>query len=273
MPAGPDLVRADLAWSPRLGVRWRTPVRGLTAKANIGRYFRLPSFYDLYANLGYFIGRPDLRPEVSLNADAGVVLERTGHWRLERVFAELGYFESRSDDLIIYTPGFRFTSPINVPGTTARGVESALALASGGVQLLGNYTYLDLRDDATGKRVPGRPSHEAYARLDAERPLPRYPRLSLGGSWETRMTAGMFADASNDVAYPTRLYHALGVRGRLRGFTLGLEIKNILDEQVELLARPNSACPGGLCPQSIEDFGGYPLPGRAFFATLSWKEP
>ena len=51
-----------------------------------------------------------------------------------------------------------------------------------------------------------------------------------------------------------------------------MEIKNLTDAKDEQVYRRNSACPGSTCPQAIEDFGGYPLPGRALFATLSWKE-
>src|SRR5262249_41553708 len=145
MPEGADLARADVVPSPRLGVGWRTPLRDLSAKANLGRYFRLPSFYDLYANLGYFVGRPDLVPEQSLNWDLGLLWERRGAGRWARVLVEADYFESRTDDLIVYTPGFRFTSPINAGSTPPRGLESALALATAPAAPTANYTFLDLR--------------------------------------------------------------------------------------------------------------------------------
>jgi iron complex outermembrane receptor protein len=273
MPPGPDLDRADVTPSPRIGARWRTPLPGLAVKANFGRYFRLPTFYDLYANLGYFVGRPDLRPETSWNWDAGVALERAALGPLSRIFAEAAWFETRTSDLIVYTPGFRFTSPVNVMGATGRGLEATVALAAAGATLTGSYTWLDLRDDATFRRIAGRPAHEGYARLEVERRLVGLGGAALGGWYEARANAGMFADAANEIAIPLRLYHALGVRARLTPrWTTTVEVKNLTDQREELLVRPNSACPPAGCPQAIADFGGYPLPGRAWFATLTWKE-
>ena len=259
-----DLERDDVVLSPRAGIRWRTPL-GIVGKANGGRYFRLPTFYDLYANLGYFVGRPTLLPENSWNWDAG------GVWERGPMLAEASYFEQHTSDLIVYSPGFRFTSPINAGDATARGVETAIRVAGRGVSLVGNYTYTNIRYDDTGKQVVGRPAHEGYLRAELERPIRR--RFAAGGFYESRTTAGMWADPANTVEFPMRIYHAIGVRGRLLpSWTLTLEVKNLLDEREELLFRPGSACPGQMCPAAIEDFGGYPLPGRAFFATLAWKE-
>ena len=264
-----DLERDDVVASPRAGVRWRTPIAGLVAKGNGGRYFRLPTFYDLYADLGYFVGRPQLLPESSWNWDAG------GVWERGPLLAEASYFEQHTSDLIIYTPGFRSTSPNNAANdTTARGVEAAVRVAGHGASLVGNYTYTGIAYDdgpLAGKQVVGRPAHEGYARGELERPVRR--RFAAGGFYEARVTAGMFADTDNAIEFPARVYHAIGVRGRLLpSWTLTVEIKNLLDEREELLFRPGSACPAQMCPAAIEDFGGYPLPGRAFFATLAWKE-
>jgi outer membrane cobalamin receptor len=264
MPQMGELERSDVVASPRAGVRWRTGVEGLVAKANGGRYFRLPTFYDLYANLGYFVGRPDLRPESSWNWDAGGVWERGG------LLAETSYFEQHTSDLIVYQPTFRSTSPVNAGGATARGVETALRLAGHGAQVIGNYTYTNISYDDTGKQVVGRPAHEGYVRGELERP---WRRFAAGGFYEARVTAGMWADPANTLEFPARVYHAVGVRGRLLpSWTLTVEVKNLLDEREELLFRSGSACPAQQCPAAIEDFGGYPLPGRAFFATLAWKE-
>ena len=51
----------------------------------------------------------------------------------------------------------------------------------------------------------------------------------------------------------------------------GLEVKNLADARVEQVAldpppRPDLTS----VPRAIADFGGYPLPGRAFYLTLEW---
>src|SRR5207248_1729221 len=103
-------------------------------------------------------------------------------------------------------------SPINAGGTTARGVESALALLAGGATLTGSYTFLDMRYDATGMQVAGRPMHDGYVRLDAER---RLGRVIAGGGYEVRASAGLFGDPAGTIEFPLRVYHALALRARL----------------------------------------------------------
>jgi iron complex outermembrane receptor protein len=273
-PAMGDIERSDAVLSPRLGLRVRTPLEGLVVKGNVGRYFRLPTFYDLYANLGYFVGRPDLRPESSWNGDVGAVYERALGGGDARVVGEAAFFASSTQDLIAYQTGVRTAIPVNVSGATGRGVESSLALTARSLSLTANYTFLDLRADDTGLRVAGRPAHEGYVRVGGDRALGwrRWRAWSLGGYYETRLNAGLYADAANTIEFPLRTYHAVGVHVTRGAFTLGFDVKNLLDAQLEQVFRRGSACPDQRCLSPIADFGGYPLPGRAFYATLSWKE-
>ncbi|MCD4653428.1 TonB-dependent receptor [bacterium] len=63
-------------FSPKLGVRWfMTPK--LSLKSNIGGAFRSPSFNELYMNMGYITGNPDLQPETGVSFDLGVLWEKS----------------------------------------------------------------------------------------------------------------------------------------------------------------------------------------------------
>ncbi len=137
--------------------------------------------------------------------------------------------------------------------------------------LVTNYTHQCTRDESDrardrrfrGNQLPGRPADEAYARVElawsAERPLPL-------GAWTSRLWPGrlyydvnLISDnpldrANNQFKFvDSRTLHGVGLDLGLPlgGLRLGLEMKNAGDERTQ-------------------DVFGFPLPGRALFATLSY---
>ena len=55
------------------------PALKITAKANVGRYARVPSFIELYGNgTAMVLGNADLVPEHGTNGDVGVWIDRAG---------------------------------------------------------------------------------------------------------------------------------------------------------------------------------------------------
>jgi vitamin B12 transporter len=102
---------------PYLGARW-TPWqrvgRSLSVRGNVARNFRAPTLNDRYWPE---VGRLDLRPEVSLGAEGGLVLAIKNH-TLEAL-----RFWQRVDDWIQWTPiGNRWT-PENLRQVVAEGWE------------------------------------------------------------------------------------------------------------------------------------------------------
>ena len=57
--------------SPQVGVKYVLNAQS-HIKANAGRYARIPAFFELFGDRGYFLGNENLRPETGTNIDVGV---------------------------------------------------------------------------------------------------------------------------------------------------------------------------------------------------------
>ncbi len=254
-------------WSPRLGVRVE-PWPGIAALGNAGHYERVPSLQELFGAAGTIVGNPALQPEKSLNWDLGFRLTRA---RLGAAVTnasfEYAYFDNQIDDVIVVVPTSVsvFTSR-NVSAAQVSGHEVSAALRLWDlVGLAANYTNQDAVDDSDvvfrqGKQLPGRPAHEAYARIELgwsrERPLPFggfAARLWPGRVWgDLNLIADNFLDTANTQVVPRRDLYGIGVEVRpLAPLRVAVEIKNLTNDQTR-------------------DALDFPLPGRSVYATVSW---
>jgi iron complex outermembrane receptor protein len=254
-------------WSPRLGVRVE-PWPGIAFLGNAGRYERVPSLQELFGASGTIQGNPDLQPETTLNWDVGFRLTAAQLGPVAtRPSLEYAYFDNQVDDVIVVVPTSvnLFTSR-NVAEARVRGHEVAASVRLWEhIGLVGNYTHQDAVDESDipfrhGNRLPGRPTHEAYARIelawDAERPLPLgavASRLWPGRLWgDANIIADNFLDTANTERVPRRDLFGVGVTLEpIPHWKASLEGRNLGDDQTR-------------------DALDFPLPGRSFYATLSW---
>jgi iron complex outermembrane receptor protein len=254
-------------WSPSLGARFEI-ADGLFVRANGGRYLRAPDLAELYGDRGTVVGNPGLEPEVGWNADAGLTWIRSGGSDgLTLLRLDAAWFGSWAQDLIAWVQNSQHTiRPENVDAARILGLETGLRLVVFDlVSLQGNYTYLNAinRSDKPyhdGRRLPGRPAHEAYGKLAVGRVFERWG----GALWLDADYAGnVYLDQANlkdDTV--GRLLFGVGYRlERPReGLTLTLEVKNIFDtiavEDADGRDRP------------VRDYEAYPLPGRTILVTL-----
>jgi iron complex outermembrane receptor protein len=270
-------VRDDVFASPRLGARARL-ADGLVAKASAGRYFRAPTLLELFGDRGFLVGDPTLRPETGRSADAGLVFAPAGRWRAaDRAYLEAAVFASAPRDAIAFQPSAgRVAVARNLGDADLRGAEAVASVRLWRrATLTANYTLVDSRQDSPmpsfdGKRLPLRPRHEAYARLDvAERIAGR-----LAVVWsELTHASGNFLDAANMNEVPARRLFGAGVKVQAAGGLLvAVEARNLTDERVETVAldpppRPDLAD----VPRAVSDVLGYPLPGRSYYLTVDWS--
>jgi outer membrane receptor protein involved in Fe transport len=250
--------------SPHGGVRVAV-LPWLTLLGNAGRWAREPNLSELFGTQGVVVGNPRLRPEVAFNRDAGFRLPVPPAGPLSEAALEYAYFDDQVDDLIVLVQNSqRIVRPENVTAASVRGHEvSARGRLWGRVGLTANYTHQDARDvgDVTflhGKRLPGRPADEAFARVElvwaADHPLPRLAGLWPGRLfYEANAIADDFLDRANVRRVGSRVLHDVGVELALpvRGVRLAFEAKNAGDDRTR-------------------DALGFPLPGRALFVTVSY---
>jgi vitamin B12 transporter len=139
------------AWSPRGTISWLSPDSLWKVRASGGTGFRAPSVGELYYP---FSGNPDLLPERSVSAEAGV----------ERYFrdgrAEVSFFWNDLKDLIVYD--FAAFQNFNIGHARTWGVEAGwqqTLLPELAVYL--TYMYLKTEDLETGGPLIRRPENGA----------------------------------------------------------------------------------------------------------------
>jgi iron complex outermembrane recepter protein len=140
-----DQSRSDAEPSANAGVVY-SPVHGLSLSANVGRAWRAPTLFELYANgphvgeMRYEVGDPDLVPEHGANLDGGL------RWESRRVVAEVAGFRNAVRDFIYITPTDELRDSLRV----YRHVQGDAVLAGGelGMQLQAHrYVTVDGRLD------------------------------------------------------------------------------------------------------------------------------
>jgi outer membrane receptor protein involved in Fe transport len=90
-----------------------------------------------------------------------------------------------------------------------------------------------------------------------------------------QLDSGNVLDRAGYRQSPDRHLHSASLSYRpswLPDWRLTLEGRNLADERVALvpiLPRPPGSTASA--PQAVSDYMGFPLPGRAFYATLQWR--
>ncbi|TAK14175.1 MAG: TonB-dependent receptor [Acidobacteria bacterium] len=115
----------------------------LTLKANAGRGVKEPTILQSFSPNAYYLGNPDLLPEIATTWDLGVSQRLAG----DRARIDAVYFDNRYENLIS-TRTTNFTTfaaqYFNIGNTTARGLElSGDAAIIPALRVTGGYTYTD----------------------------------------------------------------------------------------------------------------------------------
>jgi vitamin B12 transporter len=232
----------------------QSPHDGITLRANLGRYARLPTFLELYGNTGFILGNRDLVPERGTTADLGAALTwSTGATALT---ADAAGFAVVTDDLIQFQQNaYGVARARNIARARVLGVESSAELRHRHAHLYAQTTLTDARDRtdsaaAGGKQLPYRPRVHVTVRPE----LRRVPvsAVELGAYVEADVTSGNYVDPANLVVLPSRVL--LGA-----GASVGVD-----RGRVRVIASVNN-----LTNAPVSDLLSYPLPGRAFYLTLA----
>ncbi|MBX2835962.1 MAG: TonB-dependent receptor [Gammaproteobacteria bacterium] len=230
--------------SPSLGVRYSAS-NTLSARANLGRYYREPSFDELFASRGLYTGNSDLAPEEGLNADIGI------HWQpTESLELDSSVFASWRDELISTVYDARgIGRTINLGKAQILGVElSANWSITPTVSMRANVTVQDAKsllefDAFDGKQLPGEAQQSAYFRLQRTQHNTRV-FIETDGAWNR------FYDQANVLPAKDRWVQNLGVDWHRGRWTISGALTNLTD-------------------QNVEDFNGLPRPGRSFSLSIT----
>jgi len=222
--------RSAQAWSGNAGVVF-TPAAGLSLSLNVGRAWRAPTLFELFANgphIGearYERGDSTLKPEASRGVDLGV------RWSGRRARLELAAYHNRISDYVYITPTAVFIDSLRV-----YQYGQAEAELAGGEVLL---------EAEIGPGLVARSRVEAVrgTNLTSQEPLPLLPplRAAVGLGWRDWFTVDVDAYARskrlNPLDIPTAGYALLHVGGgadvRLfgRAMRLDMSLRNALNQR------------------------------------------
>lgn len=248
----PSRDHVERLWGHRLGLRLQL-ADSWTLQGHRGRYQRPPSFYELFGDRGAVAGNVDLVSESGVNWDAGLVYRARTAPATGVEHAEVAYYDNRTDDLIRFIQNSqRVSRPHNIGRARTRGLEKrAQVRVLSRLVLAGNYVYqrpenLSLFSYERGNDLPNAPRHRANLRASA-----RAERVGL--YYEVSRESRHFLDRANLRPVPRRAVHGIGGTVPVAaGVEVAWEIRNLTDNQVA-------------------DLWGYPLPGRAAFASIRYE--
>jgi vitamin B12 transporter len=212
--------RATAAW---LSADSRWKLRG-----SYGTGFRSPSFLDLFGQDTYYVGNPNLKPEMARGWDTGVdyfLADKQGV--LSATWFDLRYTNLVAYDFAVFPGTVR-----NIGQARTQGLEvSGKFGLPGAVAVRLAYTYLEADDLTAGTRLLRRPRQSGS--LDLWHDFGAGFSVGTGlvfASDRMDVNAATFATIRGEDYAVVRLYGAWQVATRL---SLKVRIENLLDEKYE----------------------------------------
>lgn len=222
----------------QLGIGFQ-PSNSFSFSANIGSYYRPPSFGELYGSIGLVNGNPELVPEEGINADLGVLFQGSTLELKGSIFASL------RDELIVTSFDSRGVGrPVNSGAAEVFGVElGATWTISPSLSLRSNVTWQSPKsvDRSAGfynKFLPGEAQLSWFGRAE-------YAVSNWTAWYEIDVQNKSFYDRANILPAADTTQHSAGVAWDKNDWNVSLSAKNLSDE-------------------TVEDFNGFPKPGRTY---------
>ncbi len=235
---------------------------------NAARNYRLPALNDLYWRSAGTFGNPNLKPELSVSEEIGMMLQSNSNSSL-RYSLKFAAFSTMVDDWIFWNPASASTyTPTNIKKVWSRGIETqgsaGRTFGAARVDLMFQYSYSVATNEAIyaggnpnelKKQLMYTPLHEGS--------------ITLRGTWHDfnlnvvgNYTGKQYTDGDNTEAFAlkgyavTNIWLAYPITKKTLSTTINGEINNVLN--TEYLVRP-----------------GYPMPGRNFKIglTIQFNKP
>lgn len=208
-------------------------------RAAVSSAFRAPTFNDLYwPDEGWAKGNPDLRPEKSINLEAGVDKQIT-----EKINSSLTCFHNRFNNLINWMTDSSWVSmPSNIGSAEINGIELSNTLAlTKTVSVDAAYTYQRPINRWTKKDLVYQPRHKASSSI-------AYAAKGLTCRLSGDFASTRFCDADNTMKAK-------------QFFTLNFSLEKALMPNVDFLLNIDN-----LLDREYEVLKDYPAPGFAILA-------
>ncbi len=231
-----------------------SPSEVLAIQASVHRGVRAPSVLELFGNRSTVAANPELSPESGLGADLGAVVRASGSSFC--LVAELRGFVQTMDDVIVIVPTSQYQARArNEPRAFTAGIEAGGRATIGThLDLVGQWSFTRARD-AAHYALPNRPAQNLYLRAT--------------------VATGALGDVLGDLRAYVDVTH-VGVTYLVPNELARMPARSWLGLGVEL-ALFDHALVGAFSVRDATDVGGsdflgYPLSGRSFSGTLSYRK-
>jgi iron complex outermembrane receptor protein len=250
----PSASRKVVLDRPSLGVTFDL-VHGISLKSSFAKLTRTPTLEELFGNRAGVYGNPNAEPEHITTRDIGII----GHG--SRAYAayspstfefQVSAYRSDAEDLLMYVQNSqRSVVAMNISSARLWGLEwDGRFVWSCGLTLTSSWTRQWTRDEGEvvywrGRELPSHPRDEVAVQAAFIR---RRWRLS----YDFHFVSANWLDRYNSDRSDARTIHdvGLGLGQPLTNLEWTIECRNVGDARAE-------------------DYAGFPLPGRTFYAGLA----
>jgi iron complex outermembrane receptor protein len=258
-PTGSSRVCSQFEPAARVGIQvGQAPLEWV---ATIGRYARVPTLTELYGLSGAVRGNTALEPEEGVSLETGVRATASRKSLLRGASVDVfGFVRSASRLVAFQRSSSGYVRPFNVGSARVAGAEILADYKPAAFALFElSATLLDPRNTSSV-----RPANDV---------LPYEPRLSLAPRLE--LHAAVPAVAADAVRLSVSYFYEASRYADAAGLVIIPE-QGSLDVEAELDAWDAARCAirlrlANLLDQTRFDLIGYPLPGRAAYASLEAK--
>lgn len=233
--------------NPEISVRFDQN-ETLSWSASVGRYFRIPTFTEMFGTQGLLVGNSELEPERGVNAEIGLA------WTpRDNLASTVSLFHSDRSDTIVATFDARGIGQFtNTGDASITGLElEALWQATTRLKFKANVTFQDTTNHSDiaafdNKQLPNQSATTAYAQGS-------YDFATHWQLWaDVSLARDRFFDLGNFLPAENSTISNLGAQWQKNNLGATLSLSNITN-------------------QFVEDFNGFPKPGRAVHLSLSYR--
>lgn len=231
------------------------PLTWLAFRGSVSSGSRLPDLLQLFGDRSTIVGNPELVPEHSLGYDVGVTAR--GHAGKLSGYTAVGFFLRNVEDEIRFRRVSQFSIIAeNIASGRNLGVELEVRGAiTEHFLIIGEFTWTQSTDEATGNQLPGQPEFVAFARPEVHSGMLSRVVSDLLLFAEVSYLGDSYADPANLIVIRARTTLSLGIGALLFDDRLGLGFR--ADD---------------LSDARGQDLLGFPLPGRQFSGRISYRE-
>ena len=242
--------RNNLEITPQLGARWQHS-DAVAITANIGLHNREPVFFELFGDRGLFIGNDSLVAEEGVNFDLGAQWSKGSDALANRRSFSITAFASLRDELIVSVFDSRgIGRSVNSGKARVFGIESKLEWQwNKHWRTRLGFTAQTATNESSvaafnGKQLPGEAQLAGFASL-------QYQRGAWRAWYDADALSERFFDTANLLPADDFITHNLGGSYTRKKFSTTLVLNNLGDD-------------------NIEDFNGFPKPGRSFHLNVTY---